>query len=119
MVAVRFINTLYWQPAIPHLFLYALINSAVRLTVFLLLVCLIVDVAEKQRMLQQNIRILRGLLPICSHCKKIRTSDGDWQQLETYISHHSEATFSHSICPACRKEHYGSVTAQPRRQHSS
>jgi DNA-binding response OmpR family regulator len=48
-----------------------------------------------------RIRQLRGLLPICSYCKRIR-SDGDyWQQLETYISEHSDTQFSHGICPPC------------------
>jgi hypothetical protein len=77
------------------------------LTVFLLLVCLIVDVSEKQQQLQRKVKILEGLLPMCSHCKKIRSDEGEWQQLETYISHHSEATFSHSICPSCKEEHWG------------
>lgn len=48
-----------------------------------------------------NVRQLRGLLPICSYCKRIR-NDGDyWQQLETYITAHSDAQFSHGICPSC------------------
>jgi phosphoserine phosphatase RsbU/P len=48
-----------------------------------------------------NVKQLSGLLPMCSYCKRIR-DDGDyWQQLETYLSHHSEAEFSHGICPSC------------------
>ncbi|HXH50011.1 MAG TPA: response regulator transcription factor [Terriglobia bacterium] len=48
-----------------------------------------------------QVKQLRGLLPICMYCKKIR-NDGDyWQQVETYISDHTEAEFSHGICPAC------------------
>ena len=48
-----------------------------------------------------NVKQLKGLLPMCSYCKSIR-NDGDyWQQLETYISDHSEAEFSHGICPNC------------------
>ena len=54
----------------------------------------------------EKIKILRGFLPICSHCKKIRDDEGYWQQVEKYISEHSEAQFSHGICPACAKEHY-------------
>lgn len=53
-----------------------------------------------------NIKTLRGLLPICSYCKKIRDDDGYWQRLETYMVNHSEAEFSHGICPECIKEHY-------------
>lgn len=53
-----------------------------------------------------NIRQLSGLLPICSHCKKIRDDKGYWNNLETYISSHSNADFTHSICPSCMKELY-------------
>jgi sigma-B regulation protein RsbU (phosphoserine phosphatase) len=49
----------------------------------------------------RQVKHLRGLLPICMYCKKIR-NDGDyWQQVETYISNHTEAEFSHGICPEC------------------
>jgi len=48
-----------------------------------------------------NVKQLRGLLPICSYCKRIRGDDQYWQQLEGYIAEHSDAQFSHGICPAC------------------
>jgi PAS domain S-box-containing protein len=48
-----------------------------------------------------NLKILGGLLSICASCKKIRDRDGSWQPLETYIHAHSEAQFSHGLCPAC------------------
>jgi hypothetical protein len=57
----------------------------------------------------EKIKILSGLLPICSYCKKIRDDQGYWQQLEKYISEHSEAVFSHGICPSCRKEHFAEL----------
>ncbi|WP_300669941.1 PAS domain-containing protein [Desulfoluna sp.] len=53
-----------------------------------------------------EIRNLRGILPICSSCKKIRDEDGGWHALENYISAHSEADFSHGICPDCMKALY-------------
>jgi len=53
-----------------------------------------------------NIKILNGLIPICSRCKKIRDDKGYWDQLEEYIETHSDATFSHGICPDCAKELY-------------
>ncbi len=53
-----------------------------------------------------KIKTLSGLLPICSWCKKIRNDSGYWQQIETYISDHSEAEFTHGICPTCM-EKYG------------
>ncbi len=48
-----------------------------------------------------SVKALRGLLPMCSYCKKIRVDDSYWQQLESYISEHSDAQFSHGICPEC------------------
>ena len=50
---------------------------------------------------------MRGLLPICSHCKKIRDDKGYWNQIEGYIQTHSEAKFSHGMCPECSDELYG------------
>lgn len=49
-----------------------------------------------------EVKALRGLLPICSYCKKVRNDENYWEQIETYVSQHSEAQFSHSICPDCR-----------------
>ncbi len=53
-----------------------------------------------------NIRTLRGLLPICASCKKIRDDHGYWQKVESYISQHSEAEFTHGICPDCLERLY-------------
>jgi hypothetical protein len=53
-----------------------------------------------------EIKILSGLIPICSNCKKIRDDKGFWDQLEHYINVHSEATFTHSICPDCAEKLY-------------
>ena len=49
----------------------------------------------------EQIKTLRGIVPICSSCKKIRDDKGYWSQVEAYISRHSDATFSHGICPDC------------------
>jgi len=56
-----------------------------------------------------NIKTLRGMLPICANCKMIRNDDGCWQQLEAYISDHSEATLSHGICPECVTKLYPDI----------
>ena len=58
----------------------------------------------------RQIRILRGLLPICASCKKIRDDDGYWNEIELFISQHSEAEFSHSICPSCYDDYYGDMS---------
>jgi len=57
-------------------------------------------VAELQAALS-NVKTLHGLLPICSYCKRIRGDDQYWQQVEGYIAQHSNAEFSHGICPTC------------------
>lgn len=51
-----------------------------------------------------EIKQLKGILPICSYCKKIRDDKGYWEQLEAYITKHSEALFSHGMCPACAEK---------------
>ncbi|MFH0998812.1 MAG: PAS domain S-box protein [Pseudomonadota bacterium] len=54
----------------------------------------------------EEIKTLKGIVPICANCKKIRDDKGYWEQVESYVSKHTEAQFSHSICPECLKEHY-------------
>jgi len=56
-----------------------------------------------------KVKTLRGLLPICSSCKKIRDDNGYWNQLEAYIQKHSDAEFSHGICPECAKKFYPEI----------
>jgi CheY-like chemotaxis protein len=53
-----------------------------------------------------QINSLKGIIPICSFCHKIRNDQKSWERLEEYISQHSEAEFSHGICPECVKKHY-------------
>ena len=53
-----------------------------------------------------KINTLKGLLPICANCKKIRDDKDRWEQIEFYIREHSEAEFTHSICPECAKKLY-------------
>jgi hypothetical protein len=54
----------------------------------------------------KKIKFLEGLLPICAHCKKIR-KDAEWESLEKYMDEHSEARFSHGLCPECYEKYYG------------
>lgn len=55
----------------------------------------------------QDLRALRGIIPICSSCKHVRTDVGEWQQIERYVQEHSEAQFSHGVCPDCAEKLYG------------
>jgi CheY-like chemotaxis protein len=56
-----------------------------------------------------TVKRLEGLIPICSYCKRIRSESDDWEQLESYISEHSNAQFSHGICPPCLTAAYAEV----------
>ncbi|MEI6667957.1 MAG: PAS domain-containing protein [Acidobacteriota bacterium] len=68
--------------------------------------------AERERLVQEledalaSLKILRGFIPICASCKKIRNDSGYWQQLEVYMRDHSEAQFSHGVCPDCVRHLY-------------
>ena len=67
------------------------------------------ELQRKNRELQEaqaKIKVLSGIIPICMHCKGIRDDKGYWNKLEAYITQHSEALFSHSICDACLEKHY-------------
>jgi K+-sensing histidine kinase KdpD len=56
-----------------------------------------------------RVRVLSGLLPICASCKKIRDPKGSWQQLEAYIRSHSDAEFTHGLCPECAREYESQI----------
>jgi DNA-binding response OmpR family regulator len=63
---------------------------------------------ELQKALKE-VKVLRGLIPICASCKKIRNDGGFWQQIEEYLGEHSEAEFSHGLCQPCIKKLYPGV----------
>jgi len=64
------------------------------------------NIIQKLQAALDNVKILKGLLPICMHCKKIRDEKGYWKRIEAYIQENSEAEFSHSICRECAKKYY-------------
>jgi DNA-binding response OmpR family regulator len=70
---------------------------------------------ERERLVSElrealaNVKTLTGLLPICAGCKKIRDDNGYWNQVDSYVSRHSEATFTHSLCPDCSKKYFPDV----------
>ena len=64
---------------------------------------------EELREALKKVKQLGGMLPICSHCKKVRDDKGYWNQIESYIHEHSEAKFSHSICQECAKKYYSDM----------
>ena len=74
--------------------------------------------AERERLIAElqdalaNVKTLRGLIPICASCKKIRDDQGYWTQLETYLKQHSNAEFSHSLCLDCMRKLYPDLSAE-------
>lgn len=64
------------------------------------------NLIERLQSSLEKVKQLRGFLPICASCKKIRDDNGYWNQIELYIRDHSEAEFSHGICPECANAHY-------------
>jgi DNA-binding response OmpR family regulator len=80
------------------------------------------ELERKNKELQQameEIRTLRGILPICSYCKKIRNDEGYWDQVESYVTKHTHAEFTHSICPDCLQRYYPAEWASIQRRKGS
>lgn len=67
------------------------------------------ELTEKLQQALDKVKLLTGLLPICASCKKIRNDKGYWEQIELYIRDHSEADFTHGICPDCFKKLYPGI----------
>ena len=94
-------------------------NSFIRLLSFLLVGVLFSNFRirlDKEQKLNtelskalSEVKQLRGLLPICASCKSIRNDKGAWEQMEDYVKEHSDAVFSHSLCPSCMEKLYPSV----------
>ena len=83
-----------------------MINTGIDLIVLAVFAVLVDRVAQQTRALLREVTLLRGILPICSFCKKIRNEDHTWEHMESYIANRSEAQFSHSVCPDCLTVHY-------------
>ena len=95
----------WWFQSIAILFIVVLIFGAYQLRTN--------AIRNKNRELRRRVeeaikevKTLHGLLPICASCKKIRDDEGYWQQVDVYVRDHTEAEFSHSICPDCIKKLY-------------
>jgi hypothetical protein len=68
------------------------------------------DAKRELQRAHSEIRILKGLLPTCAHCRRVRTETGEWQLMERFVAEHSEAQFSHGFCPDCIVQHYPELT---------
>ena len=86
---------------------YAIANAAIRIAVLWLVAKLVTTTGRHTKELEKEVNELEGMLPICANCKKIRDEKNEWQPIEQYISKHSEASFTHGVCPDCLQKHYG------------
>jgi len=68
---------------------------------------LVDKISSQKRELEIEVTVLKGILPICATCKKIRNEKGEYEQIEKYVTEHSKASFSHGICPECSDKLYG------------
>lgn len=66
----------------------------------------------------EHVQRLEGLLPICSYCKNIRDKESAWHSVEDFVAQRSEASFSHSICPSCYKQHMAPLMAEHRKRNA-
>jgi len=104
------------------------VDELISASLVLLVLCLIFSLRRYRESLQKTqelqkaldeIKVLKGILPICSYCKSIRDDAGSWNQLETYVRSHSRAEFSHGICPDCFDKVSEEITQQDRQQNST
>jgi K+-sensing histidine kinase KdpD len=77
---------------------------AVRFLLFLCLGLLICWLGQKLHASNRKLKVLAGMLPVCAWCKRVRDEQAHWQQLEAYIHDHSEAEFTHTLCPDCARK---------------
>lgn len=90
----------FWPP--PSSLALAAADSLIDV-VILVGTAMLIDKLTRQEL---ELRVLEGLLPICSFCKRIRDEAGEWRQMEAYIASRSGARFSHTFCPECGRRHY-------------
>jgi hypothetical protein len=124
-IIISFFSAITWYSAdflFHHTYsspFFSLWNTLIRLISFLLIsifISKIADLLSNEKKISENLRkameqikVLRGFLPICASCKKIRNDLGYWEQLETYIRDHSEADFTHGLCEDCAQRLYPSL----------
>jgi hypothetical protein len=82
------------------------INALINMLALLCYAYLLDKTAVQKKALETRVNVLEGILPICASCKKIRNENGEYEQVEKYISERSQATFSHGVCPECLKRLY-------------
>jgi hypothetical protein len=97
---------LYWNAAIR---LGSFVAIAIALSQIRLMLEAEIHLRKEVQKTMSEVKQLRGFLPICAACKKIRNDAGLWEQIELYIRAHSEAEFTHGLCPDCAVKLYGHI----------
>jgi hypothetical protein len=97
---VRLSFFLQWE--LPSSWMLEAVDTAIDVSVLIGFSVLIDQLIRQQR----ELRVLEGMLPICGFCKRIRDERGGWHQLESFITLHSGAQFSHTFCQECGRKHY-------------
>ena len=87
----------------PTLYSQRLGEIMIELSIFIIVMVIQIALFNK---LYKRIRLLEGFIPICANCKKIKSAEDQWEQIEKYITKHSLAQFSHGICPDCARKLY-------------
>lgn len=104
-----FIQYLVW--GVPYSLQVAAINATIRLGILFFITLLLGKLSALTRSLRDRVRTLEGILPTCAFCKDIRDEDGNWHEIEDYVTTRTQARFSHSVCPKCKTIHYGDCDA--------
>jgi hypothetical protein len=106
IVAARFVlETRVW-PSVPWPLSHTLVNAASTFSIVVVLAWF----CSRAGRLTREVRLLWGLLPICMHCRRIRTEKRGWENIENYVTERSQAKFTHGICPDCIKKEYPEIT---------
>jgi hypothetical protein len=117
-VPVLRILLLLWSPNQQGDLVSLVLATLFRGTVVLLIALWFARLADFERDLSRQVKVLEGMLPICAFCKSIRNESGQWENLEAFISRRSEAEFSHGVCPSCGETHYPGMLDGSARQRS-
>ncbi len=110
LCVIRFAIQYTW--GIPYTLPVAIINATLRVLILFFITFLVGKLAEQTKALRARVRTLEGILPTCSFCKDIRDEDGNWHEIEDYVTSRTDALFSHGVCPGCAAKHYGDILNQ-------
>jgi hypothetical protein len=112
----RLLFHMFWTSAWDLPSLEMVINAV--LQIFMIITSVyVIDQVRLVSALKKELKTLEGILPICASCKKIRNEDGIYEPIEAYLSRHSEAQFTHGICPECRVKLYPELVDKDKKEH--